>query len=129
MAGLMHDVIEDTTTTRDEIAARFGPDVAALVSEVTDVSVHSDGVRAVRKAIDREHVARASHAGQSIKLADLISNTRSIAKHDKRFARVYLGEKRELLKVLTRGDKALMAGAVAAMEEALRAIGKTASED
>ena len=36
MAGLLHDTIEDTETTRDELAAAFGEDVASLVVEVTD---------------------------------------------------------------------------------------------
>ncbi len=44
---------------------------------------------------------------QTIKLADLISNTRSIVERDPKFAVTYLAEKRELLKVLTDGDPAL----------------------
>jgi hypothetical protein len=48
-----------------------------------------------------------------VKLADLISNTSSIARHDPAFARVYLAEKRELLTVLTRGNATLHAVATA----------------
>jgi guanosine-3',5'-bis(diphosphate) 3'-pyrophosphohydrolase len=36
IAGLLHDTLEDTDTTYDELAAEFGPEVAALVAEVTD---------------------------------------------------------------------------------------------
>jgi hypothetical protein len=75
------------------------------------VSRPKDGNRAVRKAIDREHTARAPAGAQTVKLADLIANTRSIVKHDVAFARTYLAEKRLLLEVLTRGDAVLMAEA------------------
>ena len=45
---------------------------------------------------------------QTIKLADLISNSKSIMEHDPKFAVTYLEEKRLLLEVLTKGDKKLM---------------------
>ena len=57
-----------------------------------------DGNRAKRKAIDRDHVAKASRYGKVIKLADLIDNTRSIVEHDPNFAKVYLKEKEALIK-------------------------------
>jgi (p)ppGpp synthase/HD superfamily hydrolase len=107
-AGLLHDVVEDCGVTPEEIAAEFGADVARLVMEVTDVSRPEDGNRRIRKAIDRDHLAEASAEGQTIKLADLISNTAAIVPHDPDFATVYLREKRDLLEVLTRGHPELM---------------------
>ena len=89
----------------------FGTDIATLVGWLTDVSKPEDGNRAVRKAIDREHTAAAPAEAQTIKLADLISNTKSIMAHDPTFAKVYLEEKRLLLAVMTRGDTGLMAEA------------------
>ena len=74
-----------------------------------DVSRPKDGNRAVRKAKDRAHLARASAEGKSIKLADLVSNTRSIVAHDPNFSVVYLREKRALLPFLTEGDAGLFA--------------------
>ena len=50
-------------------------------------------------------------AAQTIKLADLISNSRSIMAHDPNFARTYLEEKRMLLEVMTKGDPGLHAEA------------------
>jgi hypothetical protein len=50
-------------------------------------------------------------AAQTVKLADLIANSRSIMAHDPAFAKIYLEEKRMLLEVLTRGDATLMARA------------------
>ncbi len=100
IAGLLHDTIEDTDMTAEEIAHYFGDEVARLVLEVTDVSKPEDGNREFRKAIDRDHIAKASRDGQLIKLADLISNTKSIVARDPGFAEIYLAEKRKLLAVM-----------------------------
>ena len=106
-AAWLHDVVEDTPITLDEIYAEFGKKVGDLVEMLTDVSKPEDGNRKVRKELDRQHTAKASPEGKTIKLADLISNTSSIVKHDPNFAKVYLREKRLLLEVLKEGDKTL----------------------
>jgi len=111
VAAVLHDAIEDTPTTAEDIALVFGPYVASLVVELTDVSKPSDGNRATRKALDRAHLAQVSAVAQTIKVCDLIDNTASIVKHDPKFARVYLAEKRALLEVLTRADAGLLARA------------------
>jgi len=110
-AAWLHDVVEDTGVTNEIIRAEFGEEVAELVGWLTDVSRPEQGNRATRKAIDRAHSAMAPARAQTIKLADLISNTRSIMKHDEKFARTYLEEKRLLLEVMTKGDPTLMAEA------------------
>ena len=99
-AALLHDVVEDTDVTLDDIRREFGEAVANLVEDLTDVSRPDDGNRATRKAMDREHTAQASAAAMVIKAADLISNTSSIVEHDPNFAKVYLKEKRALLDVM-----------------------------
>ncbi|WP_025885783.1 HD domain-containing protein [Asaia prunellae] len=104
-AAWLHDVVEDTPVTLSEIEAEFGTEVASLVEMLTDVSCHEDGNRAARKAIDRAHSARASAEGQTIKLADLLDNARSIIRHDKGFARVFLREVKQLLPFLEKGDR------------------------
>ena len=106
-AAWLHDVVEDTGCTYTDIHMAFGADIAALVGWLTDVSKPEDGNRAHRKAMDREHTAAAPAEAQTIKLADLISNSRSIMAHDPEFARTYLAEKRALLEVMTRGDAGL----------------------
>lgn len=106
-AAFLHDTLEDTGVTRDVLVEHFGEEVAALVEEVTDVSRPDDGNRRLRKALDREHLANASRRGMTLKLADLISNTHSITRHDPGFARVYLEEKRLLLPLLNSGDRRL----------------------
>lgn len=110
-AAWLHDTVEDTGVTIETIREEFGSEVAELVGWLTDVSRPEQGNRAVRKAIDRAHTAAAPGAAQTVKLADLISNTRSIMAHDAEFARVYLAEKRALLEVMTKADPTLMARA------------------
>lgn len=106
-AAFLHDTVEDTDTTLAHIELEFGWRVARLVSDLTDVSKPNDGNRKIRKRIDRKHTALASPDAKTIKLADLIDNTKSIVEHDTDFARVYLKEKQLLLEVLTDGDATL----------------------
>lgn len=106
-AAYLHDALEDTDVPASLLGELFGQRVLDLVLMVTDVSRKEDGNRAVRKAKDRDHLALADSFGQTIKLADLIDNSRSITAHDPAFAKVYLKEKADLLKVLTKGDQHL----------------------
>lgn len=110
-AAWLHDSVEDTATTLEDIEEAFGDDVATLVSELTDVSTLQDGNRAKRKALDRAHIAQASPEAKTIKLADLIDNARSIEEHDPRFAKTFMREKQLLLEVLKEGDPKLFAEA------------------
>lgn len=110
-AAWLHDTVEDTGVTIEVIRAEFGTEVAELVGWLTDVSRPEHGNRAHRKALDRAHSAMAPAEAQTVKLADLIANTRSIIAHDEAFAKTYLEEKRLLLEVMTKGDPVLMAEA------------------
>ena len=97
-AALLHDVVEDTDMTLEEISASgLGEPVASLVSDLTDVSRPEDGNRAHRKRLDREHLAKADPRAKLVKLADLMDNTLSITANDPKFAVTYLAEKRLLL--------------------------------
>lgn len=113
-AAWLHDTVEDTGVTIDEIRDEFGHDVADLVAWLTDVSQTTDGNRKARKAIDRAHTAKAPPRAKTIKLADLIDNSRSIVERDPKFALVYLEEKRLLLPHLKSGGPTLwdMASAI-----------------
>jgi (p)ppGpp synthase/HD superfamily hydrolase len=75
MAGLLHDTVEDTGTTAEELERAFGSDVAALVVEMTD---DKSLPKAVRKELQVENAPHKSVRAQVIKLADKISNLRSI---------------------------------------------------
>lgn len=106
-AAWLHDTVEDTGTLIGTIERDFGHDVATLVYWLTDESKPMDGNRAVRKKIDLEHTAKATPPAKTVKLADLISNSTSISRHDPDFARVYMREKAKLLEVLGEGDLVL----------------------
>lgn len=77
-AGVLHDTVEDTDATLEEIAAKFGDDVAALVSS------HTEKDKALpwktRKEIALEHLKHANKREQMLVLADKLSNMRAIAR-------------------------------------------------
>jgi (p)ppGpp synthase/HD superfamily hydrolase len=75
MAALLHDVVEDAGVTFDELAARFGADVADLVLEVSD---DKSLPKQERKRLQVENAPKKSVRAQMIKLADKTSNLRAI---------------------------------------------------
>ncbi len=75
IAALLHDTVEDTGVTKDELATRFSADVAELVAEMTDDKSLD---KAERKRLQIAHAHKKSIRAQVIKLADKISNLRSI---------------------------------------------------
>lgn len=103
-AAWLHDTVEDTDATLPMIGREFGPAVYEHVFFLTDASKPSDGNRAARKAIDRQHIASAPPLTKSIKVADLISNTRTITKYDPDFSKVYMKEKAKVLLFLSEAD-------------------------
>jgi hypothetical protein len=122
-AAWLHDAVEDTPATFEDIGREFGPEVMRLVMELTDVSRPGDGNRAARKAMDLNHIRTASPRAKTVKLADIIDNTLDISRHDPRFARIYLGEMAAMLSVLTEGDPGLYARAVETVEACAKKLG------
>jgi (p)ppGpp synthase/HD superfamily hydrolase len=76
-AGLLHDAVEDTATTGAELAAAFGPDVAALVAEVTD---DKSLPKQERKRLQVATAHAKSRRARMLKLADKTSNLRALVK-------------------------------------------------
>lgn len=103
----LHDTIEDCDATYLELYVRFGPKVADIVLALS--GLETEGNRAVRKAAARIRLAGSSAVVQTIKAADIISNTSSIVLHDPTFAKVYVPECIALLDVLTLADHRLVA--------------------
>jgi guanosine-3',5'-bis(diphosphate) 3'-pyrophosphohydrolase len=76
VAAILHDTVEDTDATPDELSALFGPEVSAIVVEVTDDKRLPKDERKRRQV---EHAPHASFRAQQVKLADKISNLRDLA--------------------------------------------------
>jgi len=74
-AALLHDTIEDTATTPEELAENFGPIIGAVVAEVTD---NKSLPRERRKRLQVEHAHRLSPAAALVKIADKIANLRDM---------------------------------------------------
>lgn len=74
--ALLHDTVEDTETSFEELESQFGLAIAQVVREVTDDKLLP---KEVRKQLQVEHAAHASHHARLVKLADKICNLRDIA--------------------------------------------------
>jgi guanosine-3',5'-bis(diphosphate) 3'-pyrophosphohydrolase len=75
-AALLHDTIEDTQTTAEEIENAFGLRIARMVLEVTDDKLLP---KAERKRRQVEHAPHLSRGAKLVKLADKICNLRDVA--------------------------------------------------
>jgi guanosine-3',5'-bis(diphosphate) 3'-pyrophosphohydrolase len=76
IAGALHDTVEDTDTTPEEIEELFGEIVCSLVMEVTDDKLLDKGVR---KQLQIVHAPHLSPNAKIIKLADKTANVTDIA--------------------------------------------------
>lgn len=117
-AAILHDTIEDTDATPEEIEREFGAEVRALVLEMTDdMSLPSPE----RKQAQIAHAAGLSHRAKLIKIADKIANVGDIARHpprdwtDERRRRYFAWTKQVIDQV--RGTNAALEGCY---DEALR---------
>jgi guanosine-3',5'-bis(diphosphate) 3'-pyrophosphohydrolase len=75
-AAVLHDTIEDTETTYQDLLNRFGEAVASVVAEVTDDKALA---KSMRKEFQVEHAPYASREAALVKLADKICNLRDMA--------------------------------------------------
>ncbi len=70
-AGILHDIIEDTATSFEELEREFGPMITSIVRELTD---DKQLPKLVRKRLQIEHSAHLSTPARHVKIADKISN-------------------------------------------------------
>jgi guanosine-3',5'-bis(diphosphate) 3'-pyrophosphohydrolase len=75
-AAVLHDTLEDTQTTFEELRDRFGKAVATVVREVSDDRTLA---KAERKRLQIEHAEHLSRRARLVKLADKICNVRDVA--------------------------------------------------
>jgi guanosine-3',5'-bis(diphosphate) 3'-pyrophosphohydrolase len=134
-AALLHDVLEDTPVTREQMLNFLqtvlpGPDAAEtlkLVVDLTDVYIkenYPQHNRRRRKQMERDRIALTSPDSQTIKYADIIDNCNEIVKYDTDFAGVFLHECRATLKVMGKGDPGLYRRAVETVEENIHKLRK-----
>lgn len=79
VAAYLHDIIEKTDMTFSEIEQRFGSYVTDLVDGLTDPPHFKGPSQLARKKLQAERIKEQTNAVKRIKLADLISNVRSMA--------------------------------------------------
>jgi len=75
-SALLHDTVEDTETTVDELEIEFGPVISSIVMEVTDDKTII--AKQERKQLQIEHASHISDHAKLLKLADKISNLRDL---------------------------------------------------
>ena len=75
-AAILHDTIEDTETSYEELRERFGKTIAGVVREVSDDTTLP---KAERKRLQIEHAEHLSRRARLVKLADKICNVRDVA--------------------------------------------------
>jgi len=134
-SALLHDVLEDTPTTADDILEFLVPLIGRpaaekttkLVIELTDIYVKSAYPRLnrrERKQKEAERMSKVSADVQTIKYADILDNSREIINQDANFAPVYLKESRSLIKDMKNGDQTLRTEALAIIEHGLKILNR-----
>lgn len=76
LAAILHDTLEDTATTVEELREQFGEEVTQVVQEVTD---DKSLPKAERKRLQIVHAATISQPAKLVKLADKICNLRDMS--------------------------------------------------
>ena len=77
IAGLLHDAVEDTEATLDEVRARFGAEVAAIVDGCSEVKIDAEGHKRPWGDRKRDHLAALAAAptlDRAVFLADKLHN-------------------------------------------------------
>lgn len=134
VTALCHDLFEDTDCTQHDIRPflrKLGYNTFRITSIIDGIHYltdefttedYPDWNRKKRKEFEALRLSKIPKWCQTIKYADLIDNTRSIIRHDKGFAKVYLEEKGEILKIMRRGDTKLLVEAIITLEIAKKKL-------
>ena len=129
-AALLHDVLEDTAVTADVLRSFLNNIMSEadarqtmmLVKDLTDVYTHASFPswnRRVRKTKESDRLANSHPDAQTIKYADIIDNSESIAGSGDDFAAKFLHECRTLLKKMKAGNPELYKKALETVNRAI----------
>lgn len=105
VAGILHDIIEDTLFTEKSIKEKFNSKISSLVVENTSPRIGKN--RKERHQNNLIYFSGISLSAKKIRMADMISNLKDIKDKDPKFARIYIPEKRELLELFKDADSNL----------------------
>ena len=106
-AALLHDVVEDTDYTLENITGRFGTEIGKLVDDLTNKPKDKKLSREVRKKIDRDRLADVSVEAKIIKLLDRFDNLSDMGLADLEFRNKYATESMLLVDVIGNVDPEL----------------------
>lgn len=109
VAAILHDVVEDTPVTLEEIEVEFGPTVAELVKYCTNVAGPEIEDRKTRFAMNAAHFKEGPPGAHNIKVADAIHNMSTLEAYDPEFYKTYKIEKAALNILMTKAHPGLTA--------------------
>ena len=136
-AALAHDLFEDTECTFNTLywglyTRGYSRGDAFIICQTVDQlsdkytkENYPEFNRSKRKSLESKRLGTIGYLAQSIKYCDLIDNTKSIVKYDKGFAKVYLEEKAEILKVMREGNANLFKRCELVLIDGFLKLGKT----
>ena len=99
-AAVLHDVIEDTSVTYEDLKTLFGFRIADMVLALTNTPVTEGMNRATRKKLDNARILAGGADVHLIKAFDIYDNWPSIRDNDPNFAKVFNCEKQDLIPLL-----------------------------
>lgn len=132
-AALLHDVLEDTPVTAEEMETSLlevmsNKDAARtikLVIELTDIFVKESYPslnRRTRKEKEAARLSRISADAQTIKYADIMDNVNDLVSQDTDFAKVYIRESKRMLKAMESGNRTLRERAIKLVDAYLHSL-------
>lgn len=122
VAGVLHDVVEDTDCTLDQIEKEFGKVIAEIVNGVTNVAEDKSVPRKERFWQNVQHLTKSNEQAQNVKCADIISNMKKFGEVNPDFAAQYTAEKMIVIDHLYEADPLLILRAKQAVEANMEGI-------